>query len=109
MAAIGSKTAASRIRQIRLALGICAALFALWWIIEFGTYAGRTSGFDAFDFLFVLLAGAIVWLLYQAWQARCPQCGNPFFVNSSLPSWVHLSNQCPYCGAHLDDIEEHRR
>jgi hypothetical protein len=107
MAAAGGKSTASQIRQIRLGLGICAGLFTLWWIIEFATYAGRTSGFDAFDFLFVLLAGAIGWLLYQAWQARCPQCGNPFFLNSSLPSWVNLSSQCPYCGANLSDVEEH--
>ena len=105
MAATGGKSDASRIRQIRLGLAICAGLFALWWIVEFATYAGRTSGFDAFDFLFVLLIGAAAWLLYQAWQARCPQCGNPFFVNSSLPAWVHFSTQCPYCGADLNGTE----
>ena len=66
MAAAGGKSAASRIRQIRLGLAICAGLFALWWIIEFATYAGRTGGFDAFDFLFILLAGAVAWLLYEA-------------------------------------------
>ena len=106
MAAAGGKSAASRIRQIRLGLAICAGLFALWWIIEFATYAGRTGGFDAFDFLFILLAGAVAWLLYEAWRARCSHCGNLFFVNSSLPAWVNFATQCPYCGANLIDMED---
>jgi len=109
MAALDPKapTSTSRqIRQVRLGLMICAGLFALWWIIEFITYAGRTSGFDAFDFLFLLIVGALGWLLYQAWRVRCPQCGNPFFINASLPAGVHFSTQCPYCGAHLSDLDE---
>ena len=103
-----AKAAFSRIRRVRIGLMISAGLFALWWIVEFLTYAGRTSGFDAFDFLFVLIVGAIGWLLYEAWQARCPQCGNPFFINRSLPSGFHFSTQCPYCGAHLDELDEPR-
>jgi hypothetical protein len=103
-----ARAASLRIRQVRIGLMISAGLFALWWIVEFLTYAGRTSAFDAFDFLFVLIAGAIGWLLYQAWQARCPQCGNPFFINRSLPSGFHFSTECPYCGAHLDELDEPR-
>jgi hypothetical protein len=37
----------SKIRRVRLGLMISAGLFALWWIVEILTYAGRTSGFDA--------------------------------------------------------------
>jgi hypothetical protein len=96
----------ARIRQVRLGLMISAGLFALWWIVEILTYAGRTAGFDAFDFLFVLIACAIGWLLYQAWQARCPHCGNPFFINPGLPLGFHFSIQCPYCSTSLNDLDE---
>jgi hypothetical protein len=103
MATPNAQAALARIRQIRFALMIAGALFALWWIVEFLTYGGRTSGFDAFDFLFVLLAGAIGWLVYQAWRARCPQCGSPFFINPGLPLGFHFSTRCPYCATSLDD------
>lgn len=106
MATAGVQAALSRIRQLRLALMIFAALFALWWIVEFLTYAGRTSGFDAFDFVVVPIFGVIGWLVYQAWHVRCPQCGNPFFVNPGLPLGFHFSTQCPYCGARLRDLDE---
>lgn len=96
----------SRIRQVRRGLIICAALLAAWFMIEFVTYAGRTSGFDVFDFLFLLIAIAIGWLLYEGWRAECPGCGSPFFHNSGLPLGFHLSSQCPYCGAHLRDLTE---
>ena len=69
MAKPDARAASLRIRQVRIGLMISTGLFALWWIVEFLTYAGRTSAFDAFDFLFVLIAGAIGWLLYQACAA----------------------------------------
>jgi hypothetical protein len=103
MATPNAQAAFARIRQIRFGLMIAVALFALWWIVEFLTYGGRTGAFDAFDFLFLPLAGAIGWLVHQTWRARCPQCGNPFFINSGLPLGFHFSTQCPYCSASLRD------
>ncbi len=99
----------SRIRQVRTGLLIAAGAFVLWWIVEFVTYAGRTSGFDAFDLLLILIAVAIGALLYQAWQSRCPQCANRFFINRGLPLGFHVSTQCPFCGARLSDFEERLR
>jgi hypothetical protein len=106
VAAPNPQAALSRIRQIRLGIMIFAGLFVLWWIVEFLTYAGRTSGFDAFDLTFVPIVGVIGWFLYQAWHVRCPQCGNPFFVNSGLPLGFHFSTQCPYCATRLNDLDE---
>jgi hypothetical protein len=106
VAAPNPQAALSRIRQIRLGIMIFVGLFALWWIVEFLTYAGRTRSFDAFDLAFVPIIGVIGWFLYQAWHVRCPQCGNPFFVNPGLAVGFHLSTQCPYCATRLNDLDE---
>ena len=103
------ETELSRIRQVRIGLMIAAGAFVIWWIVEFVTYAGRTSGFDAFDLLLILIAIAIGVLLYQAWLSRCPQCANRFFINRGLPLGFHFSTQCPFCGARLSDFDERLR
>jgi hypothetical protein len=105
MVTADARAASARIRQVRIGLMIATALFVLWWIVEFLTYAGRTSGFDTFDFLFILIGSAIGWLLYQAWQARCPHCGNSFFINPGLPLGFHFSTQCPYCAARSNELD----
>lgn len=87
-----------KIRQTRLALAVLAALFALWGIVEFITYPGRAGGADAFDFVLAPIFGVGGWLVYRAWHAACPRCGNPFFVNRGLPLGFHFSTECPYCG-----------
>jgi len=106
MATADAHAASVKIRRVRIGLIISIGLFALCWIVEFLTYAGRTGVLDAFDLLFVLIAAAIGWLLYQAWRSRCPFCGNPFFVNSGLPLGFHFSTRCPYCSALLNELDE---
>ena len=106
MASRAARLQLSRIRQVRRGLVICVALLALWLVIEFATYAGRTSGFDVFDFLFPLIAIAIGWLLYEGWRAQCPNCASPFFRNPGLPLGFHFSTQCPYCGAALENVKD---
>lgn len=88
----------ARIRETKAALVVFAILFVIWWVVEFIIYAGRTGGVDAFDFVVAPIVGIGGWLLYRAWHAACPECGNPFFVNSGLPLGFHFSNECPYCG-----------
>ena len=97
---------ARRIREIRRALAVFAALFVLWWIVEFITYAGRAGALDAYDFAFVPILAIGGWLLFQAWRARCPRCGNPFFVNDGLPLGFHFTSQCPYCGLSLKELPD---
>jgi hypothetical protein len=94
-----------QIRGIRRAALIFTALFVLWWPVEFITYAGRTD-FDAFDFALAAIVITGIWLVSRAWCARCPECGNPFFVNCGLPLWFHLSLQCPYCSFNLDEFSQ---
>ena len=106
MATNGARAALSKIRQLRIALLTFSALLGLWWIVEFLTYEGRRSGVDAFDFVIVPISIIIGWLVYQAWHARCPRCGNPFFINSGLPLGFHFSTQCPYCALRLKDMDE---
>lgn len=99
----------TRIREIRTAIAVFAVLFVLWWVVEFITYAGRSGGIDAFDFLLVPIVGIGGWLVYRAWRMACPRCSNPFFVNSSLPLGVHFSEQCPYCGFSIRKLPEAQR
>jgi hypothetical protein len=106
MADPGHQITPERIRQIRIGLGAVAALFVLWWVVEFITYPGRAGGADAFDFVLAPIAGFGGWLVYRAWRAACPQCGNPFFVNRGLPLGFHFSTECPYCGFDLSDLGE---
>ena len=93
------------IREVRHALALLVVLSVLWWIVEFVTYAGRTE-FDVLDLGFIALLVIGAWLASRAWQARCPRCANPFFVNSGLPLGVNLSLGCPYCGSDLTEISE---
>jgi len=93
------------IREVRHALVLFAALSALWWIVEFVTYAGRTR-FDVLDFGFIALLVAGGWLVSRAWRARCPRCENPFFINSGLALGLNLSLECPYCGSCLKETSE---
>jgi DNA-directed RNA polymerase subunit RPC12/RpoP len=72
-------------------------LFVLWWIVEFLNFAGRI-GMDPLDVTGVAILAAVGCLALRAWQARCPRCGNRFFINSGLPLGFHLSSECPYCG-----------
>lgn len=94
----------ARIREIRIALAVFAGLLVIWWVVEFLTFAGRSGGIDAFDFVLAPIAGIGGWLVYRAWHAPCPQCGNPFFVNRGLPLGFHLSNACPYCGFNIGKL-----
>jgi hypothetical protein len=93
------------IRAIRRAALILTVLVTLWWPVEFITYPGRT-GFDAVDLGFLAIVITAVWLVSRAWHARCPQCGNPFFVNRGLPLWFQLSLQCPYCSFNLHEFPQ---
>ena len=96
---------AAKIREIRRAVTIFGLLFALWWMVEFITYAGQT-GADAFDAAFVAILAVGGWLVFRAWRARCPQCDNPFFVNRGLLLGFHFSSECPYCGFSLNELHE---
>jgi hypothetical protein len=105
MAASVEQAGIERIREIRRAIVVFAGLLVIWWIVEFVTYSGR-SGVDAFDFVLVPLLAAGGWFVLQAWRARCPRCGNQFFINRSLALGCHLSNECPYCGINLNQQRE---
>lgn len=91
---------------MRIAFAAVAAIFLLWWVVEFATYPGRMGGVDAFDFVLAPIVAAGVWLVYRAWRATCPHCGNPFFVNRGLPLGFHWSTECPYCGFDLKELPE---
>jgi len=86
----------ARIRGLRRAIIVLCALLGLWWIIEFLIFAGRID-MDALDVAGIAIFAAAGWLVLQAWKARCPACGNRFFVSSAMPLWFHLSSECPYC------------
>ena len=89
-------TTPAKIRELRRAILIFCFLFVLWWIIECFNFAGSAT-IDALDVGGIAIVAAGGWLVMQAWQTRCPGCGNRFFVSSALPLWFHLSSECPYC------------
>jgi hypothetical protein len=105
MAISNEHAALERIRQIRRAIIIFVSLLVVWWIVEFITYSGR-SGVDAFDFVALPIICIGGWLVYQAWRARCPRCGNQFFINRSLALGCHFTSECPYCGINLKQASE---
>ncbi len=105
MAALDEQAGLARIREIRRAIAVFIGLLVVWWIVEFITYSGRT-GVDAFDFVAVPILAIGGWLVFQAWRARCPRCGNQFFINRSLALGCHFSSECPYCGINLKQARE---
>ena len=105
MTVLGEQPAPARIRELRRAILVFGVLFVLWWIVEFLNFAGRI-GIDPLDVTGAAILAAGGWLALRAWQARCPRCGNRFFINSGLPLGFHLSSECPYCGQSLDEADQ---
>jgi len=105
MTVFGERPAPARIRELRRAILMFGLLFVLWWIVEFLNFAGRI-GIDPLDVTGAAILAAGGWLALRAWQARCPRCGNRFFINSGLPLGFHLSSECPYCGQGLHEVDQ---
>jgi len=105
MTVFGERSAPARIRELRRAILLFGLLFVLWWIVEFFNFAGRI-GIDPLDVTGAAILAAGGWLALRAWQARCPRCGNRFFINSGLPLGFHLSSECPYCGQSLYEVDQ---
>jgi ribosomal protein S27AE len=101
----GERPTLARIRELRRAVLMFGLLFVLWWIVEFLYFAGRTE-LDPFDVTGFAILAAGGWLVLRARQARCPRCGNRFFVNPSLPLGFHFSSECPYCGLSLHELDQ---
>ena len=101
---VGELPTLARIRGLRRAIIVLCILLTLWWILEFLNFAGRVSP-DPFDVCGVAILAAGEWLVLQAWKARCPGCGNRFFVSSAMPLWFHLSSECPYCKQSVVELD----
>jgi hypothetical protein len=89
MTLLNERSAPDRIRELRRPVMMFGLLFVLWWIVEFFNFAGRV-GIDTLDVTGVAILAAGGWLALRAWQARCPRCGNRFFINSGLPLGFHF-------------------
>lgn len=93
------------IRKIRRGAVLLGMFFMSWWLLEFLTYTGA-GGFDAVDFMLVVIVAAGVWLIFRASRSQCPQCGNPFFFNRALILRFHVSSECPYCRFNISEAPE---